>query len=105
MSIILKWFLEISKVGVTIFEAFRLSRDLGLKIELIQKILTKIYVCSCIIYTQITEEFGIGLYPHRYQSLRPSGRQTEHGYVHKGNRTSTNSRYANKFYDNMMSKD
>lgn len=32
MSIVLKWFLEITKVGVAIFEGFRLSRDLGLKI-------------------------------------------------------------------------
>jgi len=53
MSIILKWFLEITQVGVTIFEAFRLSRDLGLKNELIQNVLTKIYLCSCISYTQI----------------------------------------------------
>ena len=51
--------------------------------------MTKLYLCSCIIYTQIIEEFGIDLYPHRYQSLRPSGRQTELGYVRKGNRILT----------------
>jgi len=105
MSVILKWFKEITQVGVTIFEAFRLSRDLGLKNELIQKVLTKVYLCSCISYTQIIEEFGIGLYPHRYQSLLPSGQQTELGYVHKGNGTLTNSWYANKFYDDMICKD
>ena len=45
------------------------------------KILTKVYVCSCINYMLITEEFGIGLYLHFYYGLHPSRPKSELGYI------------------------